>query len=144
MKIKDLSITFHTDKIKECVDFYTENFHATVSFDSGWYVSIRLQSDANSHIYLSFQSSLDGNTDVKNPFAGGATLNLIVEDVDAWWEQLQGKGLSFIAEIADYEWGDRAFTLHDPIGNVVYVYSSRPFHEKYKDAVKDADYMKYE
>ncbi len=36
MNLKDLSITFHTDKIKECVDFYCNYFQAKVSFDAGW------------------------------------------------------------------------------------------------------------
>lgn len=136
MKLRDLSITFHTDKIAACVDFYTKYFQAKVSFDAGWYVSIHLQSDVNPHIFLSFQGSPD-DTEVKNSFTGGTTLNLMVEDVDACWEQLQLYELSFAEEITDHEWGDRAFSLYDPIGNLVYVYSERPLHEKYKDAVKE-------
>lgn len=45
MKLKDLSITFHTDRIKECVDFYCNNLQAKLTFDANWYVSIRLESD---------------------------------------------------------------------------------------------------
>jgi uncharacterized glyoxalase superfamily protein PhnB len=136
MKLKDLSITFHTDKIAACVDFYSKYFQANVSFDAGWYVSIHLESVVNPYIYLSFQDSPDG-TPVKNPFAGGTTLNLMVEDVDTCWEELRKSELTFVEEITDHEWGDRAFSLYDPIGNLVYVYSERPLHEKYKDAVKE-------
>ncbi len=134
MKIKDLSITFHTDKMKECVDFYSNYFQAKVSFDAGWYVSIHLQSDMNPPIYLSFQGS-HGEMN-RNTFSGGISLNLMVEDVDACWKQLQQYELMFVEEITDHEWGDRAFSLYDPIGNLVYVYSERPIHEKYKEAVK--------
>jgi len=136
MKLKDLSITFHTDKIKECVDFYCKYFQAKVSFDADWYVSIRLDSD--SPLFLSFQArnpALDYST--CSQFGGGVTLNLLVEDVDTCWEQLQQHGLSFAEEITDHEWGDRAFSLYDPIGNLVYAYSERTLHEKYKNAVKE-------
>ncbi len=135
MKFNDLSVTFHTDKIKECVDFYTKYLGATLSFDAGWYVSVHLQSDANPAMYLSFQSC---NTDMKRiTFSGGITLNFMVDDVDAFWAQLSQEGLEFVEEIADHEWGDRAFSLYDPIGNLVYIYSERPLHPKYKDAVKE-------
>ena len=33
MKSKDLSITIHTNKVKECIDFYTEYFKAMSAFD---------------------------------------------------------------------------------------------------------------
>ena len=136
MKLKYLSITFHTDKIKECVDFYCKNLQAKLTFDADWYVSIRLESDKP--LFLSFQArnpELDYST--CSQFGGGVTLNLLVEDVDACYNQLKPEGIQLAEEITDHEWGDRAFSLYDPIGNLVYVYSERPLHEKYKDAVKE-------
>ncbi len=133
MKIKDLSITFYTDKIKDGVDFYSKYFQATITFDADWYVTIRLESDIP--LYLSFHGPHEGMTCSK--FSTGITLNLLVEDVDACYNELKLTGLSFTEEIADHEWGDRAFSLYDPIGNLVYVYSERPLHDKYKNAVKD-------
>ena len=134
MKFNDLSITFHTDKIKECVDFYSQYFQAKVTFDAEWYVSILLESDSSRPIYLSFQGS-HGEMD-RVTFAGGITLNLMVKDVDACYEQIKKEAIAFEEEITDHEWGDRAFSLYDPIGNLVYIYSERELHEKYKDAVK--------
>ncbi|MDR2084478.1 MAG: VOC family protein [Bacteroidales bacterium] len=132
MKLKDLSITFHTDKIKECIDFYSKYFGATVAFDADWYVMIRLESDIP--LFLSFQGH---NGEMNRPqFGGGVTLNLSVEDVDVCYNQLKPLNLSFVEKITDHEWGDRAFSLLDPIGNLVYVYSERPIADKYKDAVK--------
>lgn len=136
MKLKDLSITFHTDKIKECVDFYCKYLQATLTFDAEWYVMIRLESDRP--LYLSFQArnpALDYST--CSQFGGGVTLNLLVEDVDACYNQLKAMNAQFAEEITDHEWGDRAFSLYDPIGNLVYIYSERPLHEKYKDAIKE-------
>lgn len=135
MKIKDLSITFHTNKIKECVDFYSKYFQTKVAFDAGWYVMIRLESDNVTPIYLSFQGGIEEMP--RDSFTGGMTLNLMSEDVDACYEQLKLTDISFFEEITDHEWGDRAFSVKDPIGNLVYVYSERELHEKYKDAVKE-------
>lgn len=138
MKFNDLSFTFHTDKITECVDFYSNYFQATMTFDAGWYIVICLPS-GKTPLLLSFQ----GNTEdmERELFTGGVTLNLLVDDVDSLYERLKEDGLSFVEEISDHEWGDRAFSLHDPIGNLVYIYSTRELHEKYKDAVKDNDYI---
>jgi len=135
MNFRELSITFHTDKIKECVDFYSKHFQAEVTFDAGWYVTIRLESDNSYPIYLSFQGSY-GEME-RETFSGGITLNLMVDDVDACYEQLNPAGISFVERIADHEWGDRAFSLKDPIGNLLYIYSERELHEKYKSAVKE-------
>ncbi|WP_178795133.1 VOC family protein [Bacteroidaceae bacterium] len=133
MKFNDLSITFHTDKIKECVDFYSKYFQAKVVFDADWYVSIRMESDHP--MFLSFQGCYGEMK--RNTFAGGITLNLMVEDVDACYKQIQQTEVPLVEEIADHEWGDRAFSLYDPIGNLLYIYSVRPLHEKYKNAVKE-------
>lgn len=135
MKIREFSITFHTNKIKECVDFYGKYFQAIVTFDAGWYVSIRFDSDPSKPIYLSFQGCNEEM--IKESLTVGVTLNLMTEDVDACYERLKQKGISFSEEITDHEWGDRAFSVKDPIGNIVYVYSERELHEKYKNAVKE-------
>lgn len=136
MKFKDLSFTFHTDLIKECVNFYGKYFNATVTFDAEWYVMIRLESDVP--MMLTFQArnkALDYST--CSQFGGGATLNLLVDDVDACYTELKAMGVTFAEDVADHEWGDRAFSLYDPIGNLIYIYSERPLHEKYKFAVKE-------
>lgn len=136
MKFKDLSITFHTDKLRECVDFYSKYFQATVAFDDGeWYVVISLESDTNTPpMYLSFQG--DSEYYGREHFAGGVSLNLKVENVDDCYQQLRQEGIPFTEDITDHEWGDRAFSVKDPIGNILYIYSDRPIHEKYKDAIK--------
>lgn len=136
MKFKELSITFHTDKIKECIEFYSKYFQATLAFDSEWYVMIRLESDANaSPLYLSFQG--DSDCYDREHFAGGVSLNLKTADVDACYKQIKQTGISFVEDITDHEWGDRAFSVKDPIGNLLYIYSEREIADKYKDAVKE-------
>lgn len=133
MKINDLSITFHTRNIEECRDFYERYFGARLTFDCGWYITLRFTSDACREITLSFIHPDHSSAPMPQ---GGATLNLMVEDVDAQFEALQRAGIEFLREIADQPWGDRSFTLLDPTGNILYIYSSRPMSEEYTGAVK--------
>lgn len=134
MKFKDLSITFHTDKIKDCVDFYRKYFQAKVIFDASWYVVISFDTDSATSIILSFQQSCSEKSN--DIFSGATTLNLLVEEVDACYEKVKLLGPVFVEDITDHEWGDRAFSFQDPIGNLLYIYSERPLHDKYKEAVK--------
>lgn len=137
MKFKDLSITFHTDKMRECIDFYCTYFQATVTFDDGeWYVVIRLQSDSDTPpLLLSFQ----GPNDIyeREHFTGGVSLNLKTEDVEECYRQIKQAGIPLVEDIADHEWGDRAFSIKDPIDNLLYIYSDRPIADKYKNAIKE-------
>lgn len=50
---------------------------------------------------------------------------------------LKQAGISFIEDIIDHEWGDRAFRIKDPIGNLLYTYSERQIADIYKDAIKE-------
>lgn len=134
MKINELSITFHTKKVKECVEFYSKYFNARTTFDWGWYAVVLLESSDSCPIQLSFQDSPDGMERVT--FTGGVTLNLKVDDVDGSYEMLKKYSLPFIEEIIDHQWGDRVFSLYDPIGNVVYIYSDREVGAEYKDAIQ--------
>lgn len=52
-------------------------------------------------------------------------LNFKVEDVDAEYARLNQTGIEISTPIADHPWGDRGFSINDPIGNVVYIYSDR-------------------
>lgn len=130
MEIKDITVTFHTSKVRECADFYARYFGAEVWFDAGWYVGVRLPGCAGE---LSFQ---DAPLTGRNEACGAATINLKVEDVDGEYGRLKLMGLEFEEQITDHDYGDRAFSVLDPIGNVVYVYADRPVGDKYRDAVK--------
>jgi uncharacterized glyoxalase superfamily protein PhnB len=55
----------------------------------------------------------------------GVTLNIAVDDVDAEHKRLMAAGLSELMPLADHPWGDRGFSIADPIGNSVYIYSDR-------------------
>ncbi len=134
MKFKDLSITIHTDKIKECIAFYVRHFDVKITFDCEWYVTIQFQSDEHPNIFLSFMKPEYGAA--KTVSSGGLTLNLNVHDVDAEYAKIQPTGIFFIEEITDHQWGDRAFSVQDPIGNILYIYSLREMSAEFQNAVK--------
>lgn len=133
MEITDLSFTFHTQKIKECVEFYEKYLGARLIFDCGWYVTLRLAGNSEREITLSLIHPAHSSTPMPE---GAATLNLMVEEVDAAFEALRKKGMKFLREASDQPWGDRSFTTLDPIGNILYIYSPRPLNEDYLQAVK--------
>jgi catechol 2,3-dioxygenase-like lactoylglutathione lyase family enzyme len=45
-----------------------------------------------------------------------------VGDVDEWCATLRGRGVTIAREPADYPWGDREFSIHDPDGHVLIFY----------------------
>ncbi len=131
MKLQDLSVCFHTDKLAECRDFYVKYFDAEVIFDHSWYVSIFFNKERM--ITLHFMKPQDSET----LYGGGTTLNLYYEDVDAVYKRLVlDAGLSVESPLEDHDWGDRGFTLKDPIGNILYIYSPRELKGEYKDSLK--------
>jgi uncharacterized glyoxalase superfamily protein PhnB len=136
MKFNDLSITSHTDKIKECVDFYVRHFDVKIAFDWEWYVNIQFQSDENPKFFLSFMKPEYGAA--KTISSGGLTLNLNIPDVDAEHAKIQPTGIHLIEEITDHQWGDRAFSVQDQLGNILYIYSPREMSAGYQNAVKES------
>lgn len=131
MQFKDLSITFYVHNIKECTEFYCKYMNGIMTFDCGWYATVKLESLA-APIFISFMiPQSDGYLQYK----GGATLNLMVEDVDAVYQEVIKKGVKIDQEIADHDWGDRSFDIKDPIGNTLLIYSLREIKGEFKEAL---------
>ena len=62
----------------------------------------------------------------------GVVLNFKVDDVDTEYERLIDAGLLAVMPLEDHPWGDRGFSVMDPIGNSIYIYSDREPTEEYK------------
>ena len=66
-------------------------------------------------------------------FAGtGVMLNFKVDDVDAEHARLVEAGLKVAMPLEDHPWGDRGFSVTDPIGNSVYLFSDREPADEFK------------
>jgi|TARA_A100001518_G_C1221362_1_gene65876 uncharacterized glyoxalase superfamily protein PhnB len=126
MNITDLSPCFCTNDVAACRDFYTRYFSADAIFDCGWYVNLRIGADGPT---LQFMQPQEGMP----VFAGtGVMLNFKVDDVDAEHARLVEAGLKVAMPLEDHPWGDRGFSVTDPIGNSVYLFSDREPADEFK------------
>ena len=126
MKTNELSTCFCTTKVDECREFYLEHFASKTVFDCGWYVTLKINQDGPE---VSFIQPQEGMT----IFGGaGVILNFKVDDVDSEYSRLSKTGLTVAMPLEDHPWGDRGFSVIDPIGNSVYIYSDRDPSDEFK------------
>ena len=130
MKTNELSACFCTNDVDACRKFYTEYFSAKAIFDCGWYVNLRIGQDGSTIQFMQPQENM--------PTFGGAgvMLNFKVNDVDAEHLRLTEAGLQAAMPLEDHPWGDRGFSVLDPIGNFVYIYSDREPSDEFKQYFK--------
>ncbi|PID27628.1 MAG: glyoxalase [Candidatus Cloacimonadota bacterium] len=67
----------------------------------------------------------------------GVMLNFKVKDADEEHKKLSESGLEIAIPLEDHPWGDRGFSIIDPIGNAVYIYSYREPTDEFKQYFKD-------
>ncbi len=53
----------------------------------------------------------------------GTTIGIEVEDVDEWYEKIRAKHLHLRKGLSDLPWGHRGFSISDPNGMAVYIFS---------------------
>ncbi len=128
MKTDELSTCFCANDVDICREFYQCYFSVKAVFDCGWYVDLRIGGDGPAIQFMRPQG------DVKMPtFSGtGVMLNFKVDDVDAEYARLTEAGLQAAMPLEDHPWGDRSFSVIDPIGNSVYIYSDREPSDDFK------------
>lgn len=119
MQTQQLSTCFCTKQVTACRDFYIRFFSAKAVFDCGWYVTVSINQTGPELSFIEPQGEMP-------EFAGaGVMLNFKVADVGAEYARLTRAGLAIAMPLEDHPWGDRGFSVVDPIGNTVYVYSDR-------------------
>lgn len=119
------SLTIITPHLAETRAFHERHFAARATFDCGWYVVLRLGAAE-----LCLMSPQPGMT----PYAGGACLNLVVDDVDALHAALAADGVQAVVPLEDHPWGDRGFGVVDPAGLMVYPHRAIPPTAEFRDA----------
>lgn len=131
MKTNELSTCFCTLNVDACRDFYQRYFSAKPVFDCGWYVNLCIGDDGPAIQFMQPQGEMP-------TFGGtGVMLNFKVDDVDAEYARLMEAGLETAMPLEDHPWGDRGFSVIDPIGNSVYMYSDRDPSDEFKQYYKD-------
>lgn len=130
MRTKELSACFVTDEVDACRQFYQQHFSARTIFDCGWYVNLRIGGNGPSIQFMQPRKDMPA-------FDGaGIMLNFKVDDVDSEHARLMGAGLQTAMPLEDHPWGDRGFSVVDPIGNSVYIYSDRVPSDEFKQYYK--------
>jgi uncharacterized glyoxalase superfamily protein PhnB len=119
MNINQLSSCFCTTDVSACRDFYRKYLGARITFDCDWYVDMEIGTQGSSIQFMEPQG------DMSTYEGAGVTLNISVNDVDAEYKRLMADGLSEDMPLANHPWGDRGFSVLDPIGNSIYIYSDR-------------------
>ncbi|OQY59389.1 MAG: glyoxalase [Desulfobacteraceae bacterium 4572_88] len=126
MKTNELSTCFCTDNVDACREFYQRHFSAKVTFDCGWYVNLCIGTEGPSIQFMSPQGDMPS-------FNGkGVTLNFKVDDVDAEYARLTRAWLDVVMPLEDHPWGDRGFSVTDPIWISLYIYSDREPSEEFR------------
>jgi catechol 2,3-dioxygenase-like lactoylglutathione lyase family enzyme len=107
-----------TDKLAETRDFYTQNFGFVVTFDSDWYVSLKLPDYPQYELALLDYTHQTLPAPYRKPVQG-LLLNFEVEDVDAEYERLQTAELPIVLALRDEAFGQRHFITVDPSGVLI-------------------------
>lgn len=104
-----------TDRLSEVLAFYTEVLGFEVSF---WMPDQHLGLKRGA-VEISFMAP-----EGPQPSFGGQGLTwaLEVEDADAVHADLVARGLEVVRPLQDNPWGDRSFTVRDPVGIHLYVH----------------------
>jgi uncharacterized glyoxalase superfamily protein PhnB len=131
MKTIRLSTAFTTDKVDVSRDFYVRYFGARVTFDCGWYVNLEFGNEAAT---LQFMSPQQAEHSLSN--GAGLMYNFEVADVDTQYNRLVDAGLEIVVPLEDHPWGDRGFSVKDPNGISLYVYSLREPDEEFQQFYK--------
>ena len=130
METYELSTCFCTDDVRACIGFYQKYFSAKIIFDCGWYVNMSIDGDGPTIQFMKPQGEMP-------KFGGvGVTLNFMVNNVDAECERLLEAGLKTVMPLEDHPWGDRGFSVTDPIGTSIYIYSEREPSEEFRQYYK--------
>jgi len=105
--------------------FYSEHFNAETLFDAGWYVVLKVGA-------AEFAMMVPEGDDPDYYGGVGLTYNFSVDDVDREYERLLACGLEVVMPLEDHPWGDRGFSINDPNGISLYIYTEKEPDESFR------------
>lgn len=117
---KDFCFIFRAKDYDKTVDFYRNQLECPViqEWDNG-------PEQKGTVVYLGgLKVEMLAVTSGKGPIQPqGFELSIEVDDVNAYYQQVQEKGIAILGEIADKPWGQRAFSVNDPNGIKIIFYT---------------------
>jgi catechol 2,3-dioxygenase-like lactoylglutathione lyase family enzyme len=127
MTAGEFRILYVSDRYDETIAFYRDGLGLTIlgSWDEG--VEARgTEFRAGSAIIevLAYPAASGHTWQVYLPqVAAGLNIAFEVDDVEAWYQRARAKNLPVRHELANFNWGHRGFTLSEPNGHVVFLYT---------------------
>lgn len=131
MQINSFYPVILTKNVSASKDFYTEHFPFEVTFDAGWYVSLKAKQEFPFELALLEPDHDTIPTGFRSTLNGGLILNFEVADADAEYARLKGAGLPIHLEIRSEAFGQRHFITSDPNGILIDVIQVIPPSEAY-------------
>ncbi|HEY1077311.1 MAG TPA: hypothetical protein VGE51_11530 [Fontimonas sp.] len=106
-----------TGALDDCERFYVTAFDAQVMFRNPWYLHLGFMQ----HELGFIQHNPDGQLPVFPHITQTRGLSLVVEvdDVTAWYDELQRRRVPPLGPIRPYNQGEPSLTLVDPAGTVL-------------------------
>jgi uncharacterized glyoxalase superfamily protein PhnB len=114
-----------TEQLIQTKKFYTELLGFGITFENEFYLLLHTP-NRGAEISFLLPHHPSQQPLFQKPFTGqGVYVTLEVDDVDAWYEQLQRKGVAIAIALREEPWGDRHFAIVDPndIGIDIVTYS---------------------
>lgn len=125
MNISSHYVVICSDKVAESRDFYVRHFGFSVTFDSDWYVSLKLpQSPYNELAILDYRH--ETLPEAYRQKTQGVLLNFEVDDVDAVHARFQADALPIVRSLRSEAFGQRHFITHDPNNILIDVITNIP------------------
>jgi catechol 2,3-dioxygenase-like lactoylglutathione lyase family enzyme len=131
MKINSFYPVILTNDVAGSKDFYTKHFPFNVTFDGGWYVSLKAKQEFPFELALLEPNHQTIPADFRLALNGGLILNFEVDDADAEYARLRTAGLPIHLEIRSEDFGQRHFITCDPNAILIDVIQVIPPSEEY-------------
>lgn len=110
MNTKGSAATFHVSDIEASLVFYKGLLGFTERFCFGDYAGVE---------HGEVQIHLSGPASTNKRQVGQGSIYIFCDNVDAYYEEITGKGAITQAPPKDYEYGMRDFVVEDPDGNLL-------------------------
>ncbi|MBC7876707.1 MAG: VOC family protein [Anaerolineales bacterium] len=131
MKINSFYPVLLTNNVADTKDFYTKHFPFEVTFDGGWYVSLKVSQGFPFELALLEPNHSTIPINFRRELNGGLILNFEVEDADKEYARLKAVGLPIHLEIRSEDFGQRHFITSDPNGILIDIIQVIPPSEEF-------------
>lgn len=131
MKINSFYPVILTKDAPGSKEFYIKHFPFDVTFDAGWYVSLKTKQDFPFELALLEPDHDTIPAGFRTALNGGLILNFEVDDADAEYARLKAAGLPVHLEIRSEDFGQRHFITSDPNGVLIDIIQAIPPSEEY-------------